>query len=65
MFSFPIKKKKNRMICTILTTCGQFFDRGMAKKRLDRFLVYFQVQEKRKERRVGNQEITFFFSITC
>ncbi|CAM6103727.1 unnamed protein product [Calypogeia fissa] len=31
-----------RMIITLLETCGQFFDRGSSKRRLDRFLLYFQ-----------------------
>lgn len=31
-----------RMVITLLETCGQFFDRGSSKRRLDRFLFYFQ-----------------------
>lgn len=31
-----------RLVCTLLDTCGQYFDRGSSKKRLDKFLVYFQ-----------------------
>ncbi|CAF1357416.1 unnamed protein product [Rotaria sordida] len=31
-----------RLICTLLDTCGQYFDRGTSKKRLDCFLNYFQ-----------------------
>ncbi|XP_072181831.1 regulator of nonsense transcripts 2-like [Diadema setosum] len=31
-----------RLVCTLLDTCGQFFDRGSSKKKLDCFLVYFQ-----------------------
>lgn len=31
-----------RMVITLLETCGQFFDRGSSKRRLDRFLLYFQ-----------------------
>jgi len=31
-----------RLVCTLLDTCGQYFDRGSSKKKLDRFLVYFQ-----------------------
>ncbi|XP_022098777.1 regulator of nonsense transcripts 2-like [Acanthaster planci] len=31
-----------RLVCTLLDTCGQFFDRGTSKKKLDCFLVYFQ-----------------------
>lgn len=32
-----------RLVCTLLDTCGQYFDRGSSKKKLDCFLVYFQV----------------------
>lgn len=32
-----------RLVCTILDTCGQYFDRGSSKRKLDCFLVYFQV----------------------
>jgi hypothetical protein len=28
-----------RLVCTLLDTCGQFFDKGSAKRRLDVFLV--------------------------
>ncbi|UJR26480.1 hypothetical protein I4U23_007807 [Adineta vaga] len=31
-----------RLVCTLLDTCGQYFDRGTSKKRLDCFLIYFQ-----------------------
>lgn len=34
-----------RLVCTLLDTCGQYFDRGTSKKRLDCFLVYFQVRD--------------------
>ncbi|KAA0720835.1 Regulator of nonsense transcripts 2 [Triplophysa tibetana] len=32
-----------RVVCTLLDTCGQYFDRGSSKKKLDCFLIYFQV----------------------
>ncbi|KAI8063219.1 armadillo-type protein [Gongronella butleri] len=32
-----------RLICTLLDTCGMCFDRGRAKKKLDHFLVFFQM----------------------
>ncbi len=35
-----------RLVCTLLDSCGQYFDRGTSKKRLDCFLIYFQVNEK-------------------
>ena len=31
-----------RLICILLDTCGQYFDRGSTKRRLDNFLVYLQ-----------------------
>lgn len=31
-----------RLVCILLDTCGQYFDRGSSRKRLDSFLVYFQ-----------------------
>ena len=31
-----------RLICLLLDTCGVYFDRGSAKKRLDTYLVFFQ-----------------------
>ena len=33
-----------RLVCTLLDSCGQYFDRGTSKKRLDCFLLYFQVK---------------------
>ena len=33
-----------RLVCVLLETCGQYFDRGSSKKKLDCFLVYFQVR---------------------
>ena len=30
------------MVCTLLDTCGHYFDRGSSKRKLDRFLVHFQ-----------------------
>ena len=32
-----------RLICTILETCGMYYEKGAAKKRLDFFLTFFQV----------------------
>jgi regulator of nonsense transcripts 2 len=32
-----------RLVCTLLDTCGHCFDRGSAKKKLDFFLIFFQV----------------------
>ncbi|GLJ39978.1 hypothetical protein SUGI_0817920 [Cryptomeria japonica] len=31
-----------RMVITALQTCGHFFDKGSSKRRLDKFLLYFQ-----------------------
>jgi regulator of nonsense transcripts 2 len=33
-----------RLVCTLLDTCGACFDRGSLKKKLDNFLVFFQVR---------------------
>ena len=38
----PLSYFRIRLICTLLETCGQFFNKGLAKKRLDRVLAYFQ-----------------------
>lgn len=32
-----------KLVCTLLETCGEYFDRGLLKKKLDIFLLYFQV----------------------
>ncbi|XP_067945290.1 regulator of nonsense transcripts 2-like isoform X2 [Watersipora subatra] len=31
-----------RLTCCLLDTCGQYFDRGSTKRKLDYFLIYFQ-----------------------
>lgn len=31
-----------RLVCVLLETCGQYFDKGSSKRKLDCFLVYFQ-----------------------
>lgn len=31
-----------RLVITLLETCGHYFDRGSSKRKLDRFLIYFQ-----------------------
>lgn len=33
-----------RLVCTILDTCGCYFNTGSNKKKLDYFLIYFQVK---------------------
>ena len=38
-----------RLICTILEFCGQCFDRGAARKKLDFFLIFFQYYIHTKE----------------
>ncbi|GAA5823590.1 hypothetical protein JCM3770_003517 [Rhodotorula araucariae] len=32
-----------RLVCTLLDTCGACFDRGALKKKLDNFLIFFQM----------------------
>lgn len=31
-----------RLVCTLLLTCGGYFHRGSAARKLDRFLAFFQ-----------------------
>lgn len=31
-----------RLVCTLLFTCGQFFNSGLSKQKLDYFIVFFQ-----------------------
>ena len=38
----PFSYFRLRLVCSLLETCGQFFNKGLAKKRLDRFLTFFQ-----------------------
>eukprot|EP00795_Rhopilema_esculentum_P002036 gene2037-17601_t len=38
-----------RLVCILLDSCGQYFDRGSTKKKLDYFLVYFQCYIWRKK----------------
>lgn len=38
----PFSYFRIRLICSLLETCGQFFNKGLAKKRLDRFLAFYQ-----------------------
>ena len=38
----PTNYFRVRLVCVLLSTCGQYFSKGSAKARLDRFLVYFQ-----------------------
>jgi regulator of nonsense transcripts 2 len=32
-----------RLVCSLLETCGMYYDKGAAKKKLDFFLTYFQL----------------------
>lgn len=38
-----------RLVCVLLDTCGQYFDRGSSKKKLDCYLIYFQSYIWRKK----------------
>lgn len=38
----PFSYFRIRLVCSLLETCGQFFNKGIAKKRLDRFLAFYQ-----------------------
>jgi regulator of nonsense transcripts 2 len=42
----PDNQFRIRLVCTLLDSCGQYFDHGNSKKKLDCFLLYFQVSYK-------------------
>lgn len=31
-----------KLVCVLMETCGHYFDRGIVKQKLDRFLIFFQ-----------------------
>lgn len=41
-FDLPDDFFRIRLVCTILDTCGECFDRGSSRKKLDFFLTFFQ-----------------------
>ncbi|KAI8805570.1 armadillo-type protein [Cladochytrium replicatum] len=47
-FDAPHDFFRVRLVCTILDTCGQCFDRGSTGKKLDVFLVFFQMYARTK-----------------
>ncbi|KAJ3127315.1 hypothetical protein HK098_006494 [Nowakowskiella sp. JEL0407] len=52
-----------RLCCTLLDTCGQYFDRGASGKKLDQFLVYLQLYMHTKI--PPPMDIEFMLSETC
>jgi regulator of nonsense transcripts 2 len=38
-----------RLVCTLLDACGVYFDRGQLRKRLDNFVVFFQLYVRVKK----------------
>lgn len=42
-FDLPDDYFRVRLVATVLETCGVFFNRGAAGKKLDYFLSFFQV----------------------
>ncbi|CAB4424993.1 unnamed protein product [Rhizophagus irregularis] len=46
----PVDFFRIRLCCTLLDTCGMCFDRGSSMKRLDDFLVFFQMYILTKQR---------------
>ena len=38
----PANYFRIRLVCTLLNACGQYFTRGAARKKLDRFVPFFQ-----------------------
>jgi regulator of nonsense transcripts 2 len=51
-----------RLICTLLDACGMCFDRGSYKRKLDRFLNFFQVGTLARCSRLGLILCSFTFS---
>ncbi len=45
-----------RLVCVLLDTCGQYFDRGSTMKKLDCFLLYFQRYYMFKKEAVAKEE---------
>lgn len=43
-FDMPDDFFRIRLVATLLETCGIFFNRGIAGKKLDYFLSFFQVR---------------------
>ncbi|KAF1968136.1 ARM repeat-containing protein [Bimuria novae-zelandiae CBS 107.79] len=41
-FDLPDDYFRIRLVCNLLETCGMYFDKGAAKKKLDFFLTFFQ-----------------------
>eukprot|EP00800_Vazella_pourtalesii_P014053 TRINITY_DN3468_c0_g4_i6.p1 TRINITY_DN3468_c0_g4~~TRINITY_DN3468_c0_g4_i6.p1 ORF type:complete len:946 (+),score=251.10 TRINITY_DN3468_c0_g4_i6:1-2838(+) len=50
-----------RMICSLLETCGEYFDHGSNRKRLDNFFIFFQCYVWMKKRPLP---ILIEFSVT-
>ncbi len=42
MLDPPASTFRLRLVCVLLETCGQYFNHGLSKTRLDYFFVYFQ-----------------------
>lgn len=59
----PDNLMRLRLVLTILETCGVFFSTGLAKKRLDYYLVYLQVGKTRFLLKKFNDVIYLFVSI--
>ena len=51
----PAQTLRLRLVCTIIDTCGQFFNSGSSKKRLDCFLSYFQMYFQFKKLLSGDE----------
>ena len=52
-----------RLVCTLLDTCGVYFDRGLLRKKMDNFLTFFQMYAKTK-RQPAPMDIDFMLSDT-
>jgi regulator of nonsense transcripts 2 len=52
-----------RLVCTLLDTCGVYFERGLLRKKMDNFLVFFQMYIKVKRQPLP-MDIDFMVSDT-
>lgn len=52
-----------RLVCTLLDTCGVYFERGLLRKKMDNFLVFLQMYIKMKRQPLP-MDIDFMVSDT-
>jgi regulator of nonsense transcripts 2 len=49
LFDLPDDYFRIRLVCTVLETCGAYYNKGPAKKKLDDFLAFFQYYIQTKD----------------